>query len=139
MVPLISHLPSSCSAYYLSLSPWDTHTHTHTHTHSRNEPSKRVPPKQCKSQGPEQCVNERQLTLQVMHFNGFPWKCLYPTMEKKKNPQTDSSSQAAQDPGTLPLSARSPCRSRPPGARAAPAREGAGALARPSQIKIAAS
>lgn len=58
--------------------------HTHTHTNCRNEPSKRVPPKLCKSQGTEQCTNERQLTLQVMHFNGFPWKCLYPAMEKKK-------------------------------------------------------
>lgn len=29
VVPLISHLPSSCSAYCRSLSPCDTHTHTH--------------------------------------------------------------------------------------------------------------
>ena len=37
VVPLISHLPSSCSAYYLSLSPWETETHTHTHTHTHTQ------------------------------------------------------------------------------------------------------
>lgn len=98
--------------------------HTHTHTNCRNEPSKRVPPKLCKSQGTEQCTNERQLTLQVMHFNGFPWKCLYPAMEKKKKkiPKPIPPARRRRTPGLVrPRQRRSA-----PAARAEAGRPGSG-------------
>lgn len=70
------------------------HTHTHT-TVEMNLPKES--PKNCAKPRDRTVHNERQLTLQVMHFNGFLGNACI-RQWKKKNPQTDSSSQAAQDP-----------------------------------------
>lgn len=74
--PLIFHLPTSGSAL---------HEHAHSkHAHPPWDKLQRSH-SQIQSHSAEKCTNERQLTLQVMHFNGCPLKCLYPTMKKKKS------------------------------------------------------
>ena len=47
------------------------HLNTHPHTDTQNARFTEGP-KTVKQLGAEQCTNERQLTLQVMHFSGFP-------------------------------------------------------------------
>lgn len=117
--------------------------HTHTHTVEMNLP-KESPQNCAKAKGQNSAQMKGNLLCRLCISTVSLGNACIRQWKKKKNPQTDSSSQAAQDPGTrppaaAPLSARSPRRSRPPGVGAPPAREGAGALARPSQIKIAAS